>query len=70
MGFQRFPSKTCPAESSLGGNKADAKVVFGDVGVILTLNDFLSTFFHEFASSGLGIKKRPKSTLVDICHVF
>ena len=54
----------------MGGNKADAKVVFGDVGVILTLNDFLSTFFHEFASSGLGIKKRPKSTLVDICHVF
>ena len=50
----------------MGGNKAEAKVVFGDGGVI----DFLSTFFHEFASSGLGIKKRPKSTLVDICHVF
>ena len=68
VGSQWFPSKPCPSESPLGGNKADAEVLFADGGVIF--NVFLSTFFHEFVSSGLGIKKRPKSTLVDICHVF
>ena len=52
----------------MGGNKAEAKVVFGDGGVMFKY--FLSTFFHEFVSSGFGIKKRPKLTLVNICHVF
>ena len=54
----------------MGGNKAEAKVVFGDGGVIFNVDIFFWTFFHEFVSSGSGIKKRPKSTLVDICHVF
>ena len=47
VGFQRFPSKTCPSESSVGGNKADAKVVFGDGGVIFNVEIFFVDFFSR-----------------------
>ena len=68
--FSGFLRKLAPRSRHWGEIRRMRKSFSEMVGSFLTFKYFLSTFFHEFVSSGFGIKKRPKLTLVNICHVF